>query len=301
MNSQFILESEHLFYYSAAQPVSAAMLAESLIGLDGVVNQSTKALGRFFKVRIYSEDVLIQKIEFGSYKDSFIVRLVFGKEAELEKRIDKFRAKLGLNKMSTKTVITLIIAAAIGYAVYHYATASKDEKALISINNSFNNWGKEVGMTGPEFLAKLGEIIKNKEDLKRQVVRLTRPKGSSDNGSITLDNDSNFTISADAVAAVPANYSVTLPDVPIKDFTKAMIVIRAADLDRLTGWYGIALEIYDHRVSVQLEESVDRSKIILGKFNEVDITVIYDLKKNGDRIPKQYIIRKLYDPVVKTP
>lgn len=56
------------------------------------------------------------------------------------------------------------------------------------------------------------------------------------------------------------------------------------------------MEIYEHRVPVQLEDGVDRNKIILGKFNEVDITVVYQLKKNGDRIPKQYIIRKLYEP-----
>jgi len=47
-------------------------------------------------------------------------------------------------------------------------------------------------MTGPELIKAMDGMMRNKEDLKKQVNRLARPKGSDDNGKIVLDNAKIF-------------------------------------------------------------------------------------------------------------
>lgn len=289
-------QSEHLFIYATKKPISATMLAESLVGLDGIVDHSARVLAAIMEVRVKSSGVLIKKIEFGSYKEDIIVRLLFGKGKDLEKNIEKLRKLTGLTHMSAGTLITLVLICVLGYGVYKFAADKGDQKATISITNSFNDWGKEVGMTGEELMAKVATAITDHGDLKKQVVRLTRPAGADDNGSITFDGSPARKLDAEVVSVVPLQYEKELPDEPVKDFPNEQIVIRAADLDRpSTGWFGIAPGISDRRVAVQLEEGVDPMKIILGKYNQADITVLYELDKRGEKFPKKFLVRKIYD------
>ena len=102
----FFSETEHQYFYETDAPLTAKQLAESLLGLDGVVTRSTAIISRLLpQVVIEDAEVFITSIELGSYKDNFLVRLIFGEDKAAEKNIEKFRQALGLKKMDAKRVI----------------------------------------------------------------------------------------------------------------------------------------------------------------------------------------------------
>lgn len=290
------LESSHSFYYSTDNPITAAMLAESLLGLEGVVQNSTQILSKLMGVPISKADVMITSIKLGSYDESFFVRLFFGKGKEGEQNIEKLREKLGLKNMDLKKVVGVAIAAAILYAAWYYVGKSGDPSISIHIENSFNNWGKDLGVSKEELLDLVKESIKKPEDLKKHVVQLTHPEGSKKGGKITIDGEESLTLSPEVVQSIPSEYVKEISEEPFKDFDGVDIVVRAMDLDRpVMGWAAIVPEVSDKRLPLVLEEGILPMTIPLGKYTPADITVIYKLEKNGNKTPKKYLLRRLVE------
>lgn len=288
------IDTAHRFYYDTDSPITASMLAESLLGLEGVIKRSTDILSKLIDTPIRDADVLITSIKFGSYDENFLIRFFFGKGRTGERNIEQLRKKLGLQKMELSKVAAIAILAAIAYGAYHFATSSKDDKASVHIENSFNNWGKELGMTKEELLALVQDAIRNKEDLKKQVVRLTHPAGSQKGGTITLDGDETLSIPSTVINSIPADYVKDTPDEPFKDFEGVDVVVRAVDLDRpAMGWAAIVPSVSDKRLPLQLAEGLDPLTVPIGKYTPSDITVIYKTDAHGNKTPKRLLLRKL--------
>lgn len=289
--------TQHFFLYNAKGPVTATMLAESLVGLDGIVAQSGRVLGSLLKTRVRDTSVIIQSVEIGSYRDNFAVRMIFGKGKQLERNLEKLRKDLKLDNMTVQKVAGIAIALVLAYGIWEFAIAGKDEKTVITIENSFNNWGGDLGLSKDEVIGLLRDAVQSREVVKKHVVQLTKPDGSDTSGAIELrTEDKTFAIPADAVKVVPSKYGKEKPHTPVMDFDDVQIVIRAADLDKMkTGWAAIAAEISDRRLPVVLDEGVDPTRAPIGKFTRADITVIYRTNKAGHEIPNKILIRKLHE------
>lgn len=60
------VETYHQFYFETEAPITAAMLAESLNGLQGIVKRSTDVISKLLNISIKDADVLITSIELVS-------------------------------------------------------------------------------------------------------------------------------------------------------------------------------------------------------------------------------------------
>lgn len=150
-----VWETTHQFSYDTPGEVTATALANNLLGLDGVFESGAKVLAMLLESTVKDTEIILTRVELGSYKDNFIFRMVFGEGEEAEKKIEELRRKLRLDKMDGKTLAGFAIAGAIAYGAYRMAPAGAmdDPSVQIHIENSFNALGAELGMGRDEVVA----------------------------------------------------------------------------------------------------------------------------------------------------
>ncbi|WP_397384790.1 hypothetical protein [Prosthecobacter sp.] len=288
------IDTEHFFFYDTRNVITAGALAESLLGLEAIVKKSVLVINRLCETNIKDSEVLINAIEFGSYKENIVFRFLFGKGKAAEKKLDDLRVKLGLHNMDLKKLVGWIIAGSILYAAYKFAP-STPTPATIHIENSFNNMGQELGMTKEQVIDLFETAIRNPEDLKKQVSRMAHPGGVEHTGTMTFDHSESLSIPADVVNMIPPGYKKEDAEEPFKDFEHVQIVIRAIDLDRpANGWAGIITEISDRRLPVVLADGLEPGTVPAGKNIDADVTVLYKVGKNGNKEPKKIMLRKVH-------
>lgn len=290
-------ESEHLFFYSTeTNRVSAGELADSLIGLEGVVGSIGPILERMLEIRIAEVEVLITEVAIGSYRENFIVRMLFGKGATLERNIEKLRKKAGLANMEPKKLIGLVILVALAYAVYLHTKPGDPMTGIIV--NSFNNIGG-TNLSGEQIveIAKAALNHKETEQLKRDAVKLLRPNGGQVSGFVQIDNDPHLTLPKEAIDVVPTKYEREA-DVPTnQDFDHVYLSVRSADLDRPSaGWTAIAPDHAEKRLPLRIMPEVSIHDVPIGRTFPADITIIYQTKAGKPREPKEYLLRKVHKP-----
>lgn len=293
----------HDLLYVTDSPITAKSLAESLMGLEGVVGKSALVLRKLMPdLALVETQVLISRIEHGSYKESFLVRLILGCGEELEKRIEALRVRLSLKKMDAKTIIGISILGAILYAAWEFRQSKADanvasDLATVHIENSFNSIGAELNLTAADVKAILDAALqKDKEALKKQVVKLAHPGGDARGEKLVLDGNDARSISEEVIQAIPADYKAEEAEEPFRDFQKVQMIVRAADLDRpLTGWAGIVPEVADKRLVLSLAPEIDPAKVPIGKYFNADITLLYRLDKQGKNTPKRLLLRRVLD------
>ncbi len=297
------VESDHNFYFGIKEAITPAMVADSMLGLDAVIKKSAQVLAKMLDIRVKDSDVFISSIGIGSLDENLLVRFFLGKGKVADANLEKLREFLGLKKMTPKKLIGWIIAGVILYGSYQwYLGAPAKPEATYHFENSFNNLGKEAGIKPEEVLALLQSAVRNPEDLKKQIVKLTHPAGTTEPTSLSVDRESSFTLPQEITASVPPTYDRAPEDEPFKSFDNIQIVIRAVDLDRPgQGWAAIVPDVSDKRLPVQLEDGVDPLKVPVGKYTTADITVIYKVDGKGNKTPKKYLLKKLPDPVQIAP
>jgi hypothetical protein len=292
------IDSEHEFYYQTNQLVTARALADSLIGLDGVVQSSRDLMSVFMGAgAIVQVDVLIQSVTVASYKDNFLVRMFFGDEKVQERNIEKLRKALGLKlvqKMQTKHAVAAGVVCAVGYVAWQYSKPA--DTARVQIQNSFINIGAGANLKSEDVLGIVDTLVDSKtkrDELKRRVSQLVHPGGTEHTGSITLDGDSSLTISPEIVKAIPVKAGpVDVPD-PVAEKDDTEVILRALDLDSsLKGWYAICPEISDARLPIQIAPEVDALRLPVGQRFQGDVTVVYSVDRFGNKKPRQFILRK---------
>lgn len=288
-------ETSHHLFYNTEGPISAAMLSESLLGLDGMAQHVRRVVSHLTGVHIRDAEVLITQIKAGSYDENFSFRFFFGKGKAAERRLEELRGKLGLHNMTPNKAIAILVAAAIAFAGWEYAHKKGDAAATVQIENSFNGWGKDLGMTKEELMALIQGSIRNNSEFKRDVVRLTHPKGSKQSGTITLDGGETegAIVPKVAIAAIPPLAVRADEEEPFVDRDSVQIVIRAIDLDRPTqGWHAIIPELSERRLPIQLAADIDATTVPIGKYETADVTVIFKVDQHGNTTPKRYLVRK---------
>jgi len=270
------------------------MLAESLVGLDGIVHQGALLMARILEVDIKKTELFVSSITTGSYTDNFLVRFIFGKGKKGEENIEKLRKALGLKDMELSKLTVLAIGVMVVYAAWTHVHRTPDHPANIHIENSFNNWGRELGLTREELLAAIESSVTNKEGLRRDASRLLHPAKTDTAGPIRIDDGSAVDLPAEIAAAVPARYEPGEPEEPTEDMERAETAIRALDLDKAeAGWAAIVPSVSDKRLPIHLGEGIDPMTVPVGKYCVADLTVVYQVTKTGARIPKRYILKRI--------
>lgn len=288
--------ADYKFLYNTREPVTAAALAESLAAIDALAAKAPAVLKTIVpRIGRIDAQLLVTHIAIGSYDEHFLFRLVFGKGKVAERKLEALRKKLKLDKMNPTQLAALLLSGVIIYGVWQFSQS--DKSASIHIENSFNSIGGKLNMSGEEIAAILDSAIRNKEDLRRQTVKLIRPAGLSETGELTIaGEDIQLTLPPKALDVVPVSYSKAEPNEPEELLVKVPAVIRALDLDRPgQGWAGILPEISERRLPVELAEGVNPLSITPGKITYLDVNLIHSVDHHGNKSPKRIVVERVYD------
>lgn len=284
----------HEFYYNTEVRVSAAALADSLLGLETTVRRSGAILTSLIPgLSIAETEVLIESIELASYKENFLVRLVFGRGDDMENHIDELRKALRLDKLSVQKLITLSVVGTIAYGAHSFL---KDTPA--PVHNTYVQIGKELNMESRQVEKLIDEALhKKREEIRKGVVRLAHPGGNQHAGSIIIDRQGQLEIPPEMIAAIPRKYEAPSVESPTEDLSNVRLEIRAGDMDSdKKGWAAIAPDLSDQRVPLHIPPEVDRTQIVVGRSIVADMTVIFRLDDHGGRTPKLFVLRAVKDP-----
>jgi hypothetical protein len=292
-----IWESEHVFYFNTPSRVTPISLSENLLGLDGILRHSADVLGTLLGDKVRDVEIVLNSVELNSYKDSFLFRCFFGKGDDAEKKLDEFRKTYHLKDVTPKQLAGFAIGAATLYGVWQYVKPAENAATEVNIHieNSFNNMGEEVGLSKDQVISVLDSALKGKKEaLKKDVVKLIRPDGQEAGGKITFDDNDSFVIPDELVDIVPREFVKPDPTETVKNFEDKDIALRALDLDRPSkGWWAIAPDIADKRISVVLDQDLDPAKVPVGKMGKGDFSVVYRKDRKGQFIPKQIVLRRI--------
>jgi hypothetical protein len=296
---EVIWETSHEFYYKTSSPVTAAALADNLLGLEGLFRHGAGVLARLLDVPVKDSVLLVTGIELSSYKDSFLFRLVFGKGAAAEKKLEKLRETLRIKDMDGATLAKVMIGLAAVYGGWHLFAQqhakAPDEAAALRVENSFNNMCVSINMEPWEMLALLDESIRNKEDLRKNVIRIFKPDGQNASGEVRIGGEDGFTIPADVSEGLPVKYEKQDAEEDEVPHFNVPIIIRALDLDKPEqGWWAVLPEMGDNRLPVVLGETIKPGSILPGKIFHADVSIHYKTGPNGSRRAKRVILHKKY-------
>lgn len=289
-------KSKQELYFKSDGEITAASLADNLLGLQGVADAASRVIQRWADIKVKQCDVLIESISLQSYKDNFVFRLIFGTGRKAELKLEKFRDALRLKNVSGDTLAKFAIAGAILYAAWKLTpSASKDAQLANHFENSFNNMAIEVGMTGDEAKDLFETVLRNEEQLKKDVMKLTRPDGQKLSGAMVLQSSDgsgeSIEIPSDVIDSIPAAYEREEKENPTEAFEAKDIVLRAVDLDRPeNGWWVIVPELTESRLPASIGEDVNPARLPVGKLFTADIEVEYSVDKHGNKKPKRVII-----------
>lgn len=293
-NERFFIDVPQHFYQRFEGEVTAAMLADSLIGLDGMVRHTADFLERYLDVRIRGSETLVTSVQFGSLEETLLFRFFFGKGRVGAKKFEEFRAAVGIKNMEAKHLVGLALSAVALFGVGYWMRGRANAPTTIHIENSFNNISEGLQLSHEELLALLKATIKDPEELKRNTVRMVNPDGKRHGGEIVINGEEQTTLPKEVLEVVPEKYEKEVADEPVKIFPKSDVSIRAMDLDKPErGWWAIAPEITDRRLPILLEPGIDPLSIPYGKLIKADLLLTYKVDRHGNRSPKGLVLKRL--------
>lgn len=200
--------------------------------------------------------------------------------------------------MDTKKIISICILGAILWTAWTYTKSTKpaDQAARIQITNSFNRLSGEVGMAPDEFKKVLDDALgKRKEQLRKDVVRLTHPDGSETNGKIVIDGMQELAIPDQVLEALPISYEKDEPKEREREFVKRDIIVRAMDMGRpQAGWAAVVPDVSDSRLPVIIGDEISPGLIPIGKLQVADFTVVWKKAMNGEEKPIRIVLHRIH-------
>ena len=206
--------SNHQVFLGTDTPITAEALAESLLGLSGVVRNSGEVVRLLIGTsRRVQTEVYIQSFEVGSYKENILLRVILGKGRKLEENLDKIRQKMKLDTMTPGRLIMIVAGLCVLYVAYQQLKPG--DPASVHIENSFNNFGGELHLSRDEMIALVDGAINNKKDLKKSVVKFVHPAGDIRTNELKNDNDDKLTIPREAIQIIPSKYEREADEEPL--------------------------------------------------------------------------------------
>jgi hypothetical protein len=282
------LTTEHQFVYDTQGPVTAKMLAESLLGLEGVAKSSGFILKKLVPgLKLRDTEVLISSIELGSYKDNFIIRMVFGDGETAEKKIEDLRKTLRLDSMTPKRLIVLVMLGVIIYVAY---ICGSSKKVPPHVEESFAKISAEFNLNQQQLTDLIKSAIQD-DEVKKSVIRLVHPDGATNNGTIVIDGQHDLAVTSDVVKLIPSKFVKADDTQKSDDLENVLMIVRAVDLDKANvGWAAVVPSVSTNRIQMQVLGDVDRNKIPVGKNFYGNVTVLYGAAKDGTVFPRRYIL-----------
>jgi hypothetical protein len=291
-----VLELEETVEYSNEGPLPIADVIASLRALERIANNLVpRALSELADTNVLNVELLVEGFEDGSFKESFVCRVVFGDEKSYDRFIEKLHKgelrgaikgavdKWGssMSPVQKATAVGVVLALLLSAGIYYagqMAGTSEEGQALIRANDiTIVNIGADVFGKSPE---EIGRIISDvagtqRKRLARDAVDAIAPAKREPGSSIQLGNGAAVTIPSDVITVSPSD----LAQDPFESETiyrDVDLQIRAQDLDSASrGWAALIPGLIDRRVRLVLGEGIDVGDLA-GRFSiRADVEVLY--------------------------
>lgn len=284
----FTLTFSHQIYYTNEKPVPAEEIAEALYALTRVVERSPRVLKKLIPgVSKAEARVFVDKLVSGSIREDIFITLIFNSKEEMEKTIRRVREKLGIDLNTKSGVIRAIViglllvgaSAAAGYSVAQLLSSeTPPQKATVEVShNTILSIGENSGLNGDQILKAIEMTVRNKNQLASDAVKVIKPAKRDPKAEIRFDNREELTIPQHFIAKVPSE--VTTPENEKSDTKEHVkILIRAADMDKGTGWAAIVPTVSSKRLRLELAPNIDLEDL----FGKPEITGTVEVLSSRD-------------------
>ena len=303
--SKATLFIEHSLVYTNKEPVP---IEDVLASLEAMKRISKKllpsALSKLTGSDIVGIDVFVDAFEYGSFKESFWLQLVFSSERSMKRFQKAFQngdlagmykeLPLGDKPVVKTIVISSVIAALISYGVVKFVnqTGTASEKALVEANNNTVIMiGAEAYQADPAaFQAVIEAVAAGKhKQLAEDAAKVLAPAQNEVGAKLELGGE--LEMPSAVVQAMPRDIEFQ-PHETEQAFTNARIDIRQTNRDSAqSGWRGRITDTVDDKVKLTMGEGVEISQLA-GKLEiTADVRVRYR-KKDGESVlvPVEIII-----------
>lgn len=268
--------------------VTASMLADNVLGLEGLARQIGFLIEGSLGLEMPPPQVLVTSVSINSIEPTWIYRIFFGKGMEGEGRFEEFRKAMMVKKLTPQLMVGALLGGLVSY------TAIKLFSTDANIHLHLQQPAQAIGISEKQLEELIDKRI-SKQSVKRNAVRFVHPSGVDNVGNLTVGGlDTNpIVIESDSIARIPVDYVKDEDNSPFQDFDGVELEFRAVDMDKSTGWWVVAEQVANKRVVAQLAENISPMGIVTGRVYSADITVTYDVKKDGTRSAKRIQVRRL--------
>lgn len=266
----YAFDSVHRIEYSNEKLVPVKQIIKSLSGFDRLIHELPPILNALNPGgTILSAELYVQEVASGSLLEDLIVRFFFQDEDGFNAWIDALRKKTGMeNAKVAKVFVGSAISIAVAYGIYCAVRSDQaaPASALSTITGNQNvviNFVADTLQADPVVIRDAVQAaIKDKKALAQGAVDVVKAAKLDNSATITIDGNEQTVITAETVQATPQNYEAPKPDQIVKEYSRALVQIRATDRDNASaGWYCIVPDIVDRRLRLVLDPSVDREQI----------------------------------------
>lgn len=290
-------------YYSNKKRLPAREIAESLMALDAVIEQSGDVIEAIFPdITVERIDIFIESIKSDSLLEDIIVKLIFGDTKKLDDMISATRKKTGIDKFmdnpqALSAILLAMIVAGGSYAIGKYSAATPTQKAIIEANNNtiLNIGAGMIDIEAGELKALIEGGIKDKDKLAKNAIKVIKPAKFDPSATITFSDNPNLSINQATIAALPDSMPEPEEEEIMEDVTGLELEIRAIDLDSFKRGWAVAIPgMKAKRVRLQLDPLINPTTLIGKTQIKADATISYKTDKDIQKIPKLVFLRKVY-------
>lgn len=299
---------EHSITYSNKEPVPVEDVVASLQAMKRISKTFLPStLSKLTNSKIVGVEVLVDAFEYGSFKESFWLQLVFSSERSMKRFQKAFRQgdlaamykelPLG-NKPVVKTlVVSGVIAALISYGVVKYVAAngSADEKALVEANNNVVVMiGAEAYQQDPKaFQGVIEAVVAGRhKQLAEDAAKVLAP--AHNEPGATVDMGGKLQVPNAVVQTMPRDLEFEAHETE-QEFKSAKVDIRQTNRDSAAaGWRGRIANVADEKVKLSFGDGVQIADLA-GKLEvKADVTVRYRRNDATNKLePVEIVIDEL--------
>lgn len=293
-----VFSVKHEFRYTFDEPVLVADLITSLKAYETLTSSYLPAiLNNLLEVKIQKIQVAVSEIERGSFLEKLIFNLFFKDEAAYNEFCLKIRKFLGTENqdgnINMSRIIMLAMGTLLGVGAGYLLFQSPQEKQQAVTNNIITviNADDSIRIDGEHLVQVVKEVTGGSKQKTADNVAKVYAPANKNNGNVILGADDTRIepVAQETVVTLPKE--VDLRNTPLtEDYDDIDVQIRATDRDKNTGWYAVIDQIVPSGVRLELPDDIDLNMLANNATIRANVTIEYDLKKNGSRKPKKVIL-----------
>jgi hypothetical protein len=297
------IKLHHSLTYTTDGVVPVHLVAKSLLANERLIHESLRLLEGLDKdFKIDSIKVSVAKLSNESpLKEAMAIAVFVAYQHDLEKELPQLIQTLTGHsipdgQVTLVTVLVFLVSIYLIDAAIERLMPGKSVKAIKAEYEEKKLLVSSLLKLSPDAIE---EAVKNRfgegrsKSLTSKVYEFFAPAKIESNTEITTDN--NFRISLEAIKEIPSALDFAqMEKTNSYELDAVLIEIHRADRDETKhGWRAIIRDVSDRKTRMELDADIQPEELYGKTVLRGDVTIIEDLKDDGDYQVKAYLLRKV--------